>query len=92
MAPPRRGGWPAAGAKLAIGYSTGADRARALADALPGAGHLTLRMPMESSATLRAAAAEVEARLGRCDVLVNSAATTRTVPHADLEALRRTTT
>jgi 3-oxoacyl-[acyl-carrier protein] reductase len=44
-------------------------------------------MPMEDTAALRAAAAEVEARLGRCDILVNSAATTRAVPHADLEAL-----
>src|SRR5919206_55504 len=49
--------------------------------------HLALRMPMEDSVVLRAAAAEVEARLGRCDALVNSAATTRAVPHADLEAL-----
>jgi 3-oxoacyl-[acyl-carrier protein] reductase len=54
---------------------------------LPGAAHLALRLPMEDSAALRAAAAEVEGRLGRCDVLVNSAATTRAVPHADLEGL-----
>ncbi|MDN3563223.1 SDR family NAD(P)-dependent oxidoreductase [Paeniroseomonas aquatica] len=77
----------AAGAILGIGYNTGAERAAALAAELPGRGHLALRMPMEDSAALRAAAAEVEARLGRCDVLVNSAATTRAVPHADLEAL-----
>jgi 3-oxoacyl-[acyl-carrier protein] reductase len=42
---------------------------------------------MEDSVAIREAAAEVEARLGRCDVLVNSAGTTRAVPHADLEAL-----
>ncbi len=77
----------AGGATCVVGYNSGEDRARALVVALPGRGHLALRMPMESSDALRAAAAEVEARLGRCDVLVNSAATTRAVPHADLEAL-----
>ena len=77
----------AAGAKLAIGYNAGAERAAALVAELPGEGHIALHMPMEDSAALRRAAAEVEARLGRCDVLVNSAATTRAVPHADLEAL-----
>jgi 3-oxoacyl-[acyl-carrier protein] reductase len=77
----------AGGAILAIGYNTGAERAAALIASLPGSDHLALRMPMEDTAALRAAAAEVEARLGRCDILVNSAATTRAVPHADLEAL-----
>lgn len=77
----------AQGATCAVGYHQGLDRARALIAELPGSGHLALRMPMEDSAALRAAAAEVQARLGRCDVLVNSAATTRAVPHADLEAL-----
>lgn len=77
----------AQGATCAVGYHQGLDRARALIAELPGSGHLALRMPMEDSAALRAAAAEVQAGLGRCDVLVNSAATTRAVPHADLEAL-----
>ncbi len=77
----------AAGARLAIGYNAGAERAAALVAELPGEGHIALHTPMEDSAALRRAAAEVEARLGRCDVLVNSAATTRAVPHADLEAL-----
>lgn len=77
----------AAGATLAIGYNTGRERAEALAADLPGAGHIALPMPMADSAALRAAAARVAAELGRCDVLVNSAATTRAVPHADLDAL-----
>ena len=77
----------AAGARCVIGYHQGLERARALQAALPGSGHLALRMPMEDSAALREAAAEVQSRLGRCDVLVNSAATTRAVPHAELEAL-----
>lgn len=77
----------AGGATLGIGYNTGAERAAALIAGLPGRGHIALRMPMDDSAALRAAAATVEERLGRCDILVNSAATTRAVPHADLEAL-----
>jgi 3-oxoacyl-[acyl-carrier protein] reductase len=81
----------AAGASVAVGYNQGAERAAALAASLPtsqpGQSHLALRTPMEDSAALREAAAEVEARFGRCDLLVNSAATTRAVPHADLEAL-----
>ena len=77
----------AAGAVVAVGYNAGADRAAALVASLPGAGHITLHTPMEDSAALRAAAARVAAELGRCDVLVNSAATTRAVPHADLDAL-----
>ncbi len=77
----------AKGATCVVGYNQGLDRAQALIAELPGSGHIALRTPMEDSAALRAAAAEVEAKLGRCDVLVNSAATTRAVPHANLEAL-----
>ena len=76
-----------AGATVAIGYNAGRDRAESLAAELPGAGHLPLFLPMGDSAAIRAAAAEVEAKLGRADVLVNSAGTTRAVPHADLDAL-----
>jgi len=75
------------GATIGIGYNSGRDRAEALAAALPGSGHLPLHIPMTDSAAIRAAAAEVDQKLGRCDVLVNSAGTTRAVPHADLEAM-----
>lgn len=77
----------AAGARCVVGYNEGRARAEALIAELPGSGHLALRLPMTDTAALRAAAAEVQARCGRCDVLVNSAAVTRAVPHADLEAL-----
>jgi 3-oxoacyl-[acyl-carrier protein] reductase len=75
------------GATIAIGYNSGRDRAEALAASLPGGSHLPVHIPMTDSAAIRAAASEVEAKLGRCDVLVNSAGTTRAVPHGDLEAL-----
>ncbi|MBU8537237.1 SDR family NAD(P)-dependent oxidoreductase [Falsiroseomonas tokyonensis] len=77
----------ALGATIAIGYNSGRERAEALAAELPGSGHLPLHLPMADTAAIRAAAAEVETKLGRADVLVNSAGTTRAVPHADLEAL-----
>lgn len=77
----------AGGARIAIGYNAGRDRAEALAAELPGAGHIPLFLPMGDSAAIRAAAAEVTDRFGRADVLVNSAGTTRAVPHADLDAL-----
>jgi 3-oxoacyl-[acyl-carrier protein] reductase len=75
------------GARIAIGYNSGRDRAEKLAATLPGEGHLPLYLPMTDTPAIGAAAAEVEAKLGRADVLVNSAGTTRAVPHADLEAL-----
>ncbi|WP_426958487.1 SDR family NAD(P)-dependent oxidoreductase [Muricoccus radiodurans] len=76
-----------AGATVIVGYNAGADRAAALVGELPGQGHLALRMPMEDSAAIRDAAAAVQERFGRADILVNSAATTRAVPHGDLESL-----
>lgn len=77
----------AAGAKVAVGYGSGRERAEALVAELPGTGHVALPLPMEDSAALHAAAAEVERRFGRADVLVNSAGTTKAVPHADLDAM-----
>jgi 3-oxoacyl-[acyl-carrier protein] reductase len=77
----------AAGARVVVGYNAGADRAAALIAELPGEGHLALQIPMEDSAAIAAAAAEVERVCGRADILVNSAGVTRAVPHADLDAL-----
>lgn len=76
-----------AGAAVVVGYNAGRDRAEALVADLSGSGHLALRMPMEDSAALAAAAAEVRRVFGKVDVLVNSAGVTRAVPHADLDAL-----
>ena len=77
----------AAGARVAVGYHRGADRAAALIAELPGTGHRAMRMVLEQSETLEAAAAEVRASFGRADILVNSAGFTRPVPHGDLAAL-----
>jgi len=77
----------AAGFTLVVGYHRSAQAAERLAAALPGAGHLALAAPVTDSAALAVMAAQIGARLGRCDVLVNGAGTTRFVPHADLDGL-----
>jgi 3-oxoacyl-[acyl-carrier protein] reductase len=76
-----------AGAKVVVGYNSKPDQAAAVADALPGTGHVPLRIPMLETKLIREAAAIVERDFGRCDVLVNSAGFTRMVAHANLEAL-----
>jgi 3-oxoacyl-[acyl-carrier protein] reductase len=75
------------GARVVIGYNLGAARAEALRAELPGSEHLALRIPMEESAGIVAAAAEVAARFGVAHVLVNSAGVTSAVPHRDLDKL-----
>jgi len=76
-----------AGFRLVVGYHRSAEAAQRLAAALPGTGHLALAAPVTDSAALKAMAAETETRLGRCDVLINCAGTTRFVAHDDLDGL-----
>lgn len=80
-------GLAAAGIRLALGYNAAADRAEALAETLPGEGHLAIRSPVTDSAELAGAAATIEGAFGGLDILVNCAGITRFVPHADLDAL-----
>ena len=77
----------AAGAKIVVGYNSKPEAADAVVKALPGSGHMALRIPMLETQLIREAAAIVQQTYGRCDVLVNSAGFTRMVPHHDLEAL-----
>ena len=68
---------------------TGRDAAKleAAAKALPGGGHWGRAVSVTDSAALAELAAEVEARHGRLDLLVNNAGTTRRVRHDDLDGL-----
>lgn len=77
----------AAGAKVAVGFNNGEDRAQALVAELPGDGHMALRTPVDESAALAVAAQEIRMRYGVLHVLINSAGVTRAVPHVDLEGL-----
>lgn len=54
---------------------------------LPAGKHFCLNASITHSETLVAAAKEVESRLGRCDILINSAGFTKPVPAANLDAL-----
>lgn len=76
-----------AGATVAIGYNRGRDRAEALLAALPDGGHSHFPVSVDDPQSVRDAAAAVIARHGRVDILVNSAGTTRPVPHQDLDTL-----
>ncbi|WP_329548536.1 SDR family oxidoreductase [Streptomyces sp. NBC_01356] len=76
-----------AGAFVVVGYHAGRERAEAVVSGLPGHGHTTLPMPMHDSAALLEAAKAVKRGFGRVDVLVNSAGTTKSIPHHDLDGL-----
>jgi 3-oxoacyl-[acyl-carrier protein] reductase len=76
-----------AGFSVGIGYHRSEGAAAALMRQLSGSGHFGIAAPVTDSAALRSAAAIIEGRCGRCDVLVNCAGTTRFVAHADLDGL-----
>ncbi|GHF44364.1 3-oxoacyl-[acyl-carrier protein] reductase [Deinococcus metalli] len=76
-----------AGAAVIVCYAGSEERAAALAAELPGHGHRALRVAVDDSAVLAAAAASIHATEGRLDVLVNNAGVTTPVPHADLDGL-----
>lgn len=54
---------------------------------LPPGNHFCLNASITDSQTLITAAKEVESRLGRCDILINSAGFTKPVPAANLDDL-----
>jgi len=77
----------AEGATVYVGHNKGLDRAEKLIGELPGSGHKPIRIVLEDSATIRAAAKAVGDAHGRADIVVNSAGFTKPVPHGDLDAL-----
>ncbi|WLI04505.1 SDR family NAD(P)-dependent oxidoreductase [Pseudomonas sp. FP597] len=79
----------ASGATVVVGYNSSRGQALQLLETLAdtGGAHCALPMPVTDSAALAVMASEVEARYGRCDVLVNCAGTTRFVPHEDMDGL-----
>ncbi|CAB3819300.1 3-oxoacyl-[acyl-carrier-protein] reductase FabG [Achromobacter aegrifaciens] len=76
-----------AGARVAIGYLNGEDRARELCASLPGAGHLVLRVPLDDANAQTRAAEELGTAFGSLNILVHSAGYTRRIPHRDLHTL-----
>ena len=57
--------------QVVVGYNSSADAAHALAENLPGEGHIALPAPVTDCAGLSVLADEIRTRYGRCDVLVN---------------------
>jgi 3-oxoacyl-[acyl-carrier protein] reductase len=75
-----------AGFLVVVGYYTSSAAAKALAAEL-GASHMSVSIPITDGAALADAARRISDELGRCDVLVNCAGTTRFVAHHDLDGL-----
>jgi 3-oxoacyl-[acyl-carrier protein] reductase len=77
----------AAGARVVITHRDSAEAAEEVRASLPGSGHRVIQAPAADTVAVDAAAASVAEVEGRLDVLVNNAATTKVIPHRDLEAL-----
>lgn len=77
----------ALGSTVIVGYNSRQAQAEAVVAGLQGSGHLALRIAVEESASISAAATAVEERFGRLDALVNSGGATTPVPANDLDKL-----
>lgn len=77
----------AEGARVVVGYHGGRERAEALAARLPGDGHAATPIALEDTGAHARLAEWVEQRMGRADILVNSAGYTRRIAHDDLERM-----
>ena len=75
------------GCRVVVVFRRDQAAAETLAGALGGEGHSAIRADVTDSASLEHLAREVNERYGTADILVNSAGTTRFVPHADLAGL-----
>ncbi|MCP4428344.1 MAG: SDR family oxidoreductase [Chloroflexi bacterium] len=74
------------GATLVI-IDLAAEKAQELADSLPGKGHFVSDVSITDSDALKNLAAQLQARYGKIDLLVNNAGITTPVAHDDLESL-----
>ena len=76
-----------AGARVVITHRNSAEGANAVRASLPGTGHRVVQASADDTLALQALAESLAEIEGRLDVLVNNAATTRVIPHDDLDAL-----
>ena len=77
----------AEGARVVITFRMNERRANALAAELPGTGHMTQRVIVEATSSLRVCAEMISSECGSLDILVNNAGITKPVPHDDLDGL-----
>lgn len=76
-----------AGARVIITHRDSGDAAEEVRASLPGTGHRVIQASAADTDAVEAAAASVAETEGRLDVLVNNAARTKVIPHADMDAL-----
>ena len=81
------GALASSGARVIVTHRDSEEGARSVVAGLTGGGHRYVRAPAGDSEALERMAEGIAGTEGRLDVLVNNAATTRVVPHDDLEAL-----
>jgi 3-oxoacyl-[acyl-carrier protein] reductase len=77
----------ALGSKVVVGYNSRREAAEQVVAELAGTGHVALRIALQDSDGIRAAAHEVGDRYGKLDALVNNAGSTEPVPLGDLDML-----
>jgi 3-oxoacyl-[acyl-carrier protein] reductase len=77
----------ALGSTVVVGYNSRQTLAEEVAGGLPGSRHLAMRIAIEDSASISAAAAAVEQQYGRLDALVNCGGATTPVPLNELDKL-----
>jgi 3-oxoacyl-[acyl-carrier protein] reductase len=76
-----------ADAAVVVGFRSNESAANALVKSLPGGEHIAIAADVTDSSGLARFAQEIAARYGAVDILVNSAGTTRFIPHSDLDGL-----
>lgn len=77
----------AEGARVAVGYHNNRQGADSVIAGLAGDGHVPIRIKVEDTTTLVAAARALEAAFGHLDLLVNSGGSTVRVSATDLDGL-----
>ena len=77
----------ALGSKVVVGYNSRREAAKQAVAELAGEGHVALRISLQDTDSILAAAQEVGDRYGRLDALVNNAGSTEPVPLGDLDKL-----
>ena len=76
-----------AGCTVIIGYNSGVERADDLRERLPGSEHAVAQIDIRDPASIDQAMSFLDQRFGKLDILVNSAGTTKPIPHGDLDKL-----
>jgi 3-oxoacyl-[acyl-carrier protein] reductase len=77
----------ARGMSVVVGYHSRREAAEELVAGMEGSGHMALRIALEDSASIAAAAEVILQTYGRLDALVNNGGSTQPIPLNDFDAL-----